>query len=103
MPQDGTNKTASRRDIGLDLGTANTLVYARGTESSSMSRTGRADPMPPLTSSAVRSPMSRECSLRTSCARLHGDHGRYGPRPTSPSGGRPRTVKASVSSSGRSG
>ncbi|MFE4259608.1 rod shape-determining protein [Streptomyces sp. NPDC056883] len=30
MPQASTNKTASSRDIGIDLGTANTLVYARG-------------------------------------------------------------------------
>ncbi|WP_405921397.1 rod shape-determining protein [Streptomyces sp. NBC_00122] len=30
MPQASTNKTASSRDIGMDLGTANTLVYARG-------------------------------------------------------------------------
>lgn len=30
MPQDSTNKTATSRDIGIDLGTANTLVYARG-------------------------------------------------------------------------
>ncbi|QES50175.1 rod shape-determining protein [Streptomyces venezuelae] len=30
MPQARTNKTASSRDIGIDLGTANTLVYARG-------------------------------------------------------------------------
>ncbi|WP_327252742.1 rod shape-determining protein [Streptomyces sp. NBC_01244] len=35
MPQartekSGPNKTASSRDIGIDLGTANTLVYARG-------------------------------------------------------------------------
>lgn len=30
MPQASSNKTASSRDIGIDLGTANTLVYARG-------------------------------------------------------------------------
>ncbi|MDH6539313.1 rod shape-determining protein [Streptomyces lavendulae] len=30
MPQASANKTASSRDIGMDLGTANTLVYARG-------------------------------------------------------------------------
>ncbi|MFE9632949.1 rod shape-determining protein [Streptomyces sp. NPDC006463] len=30
MPQASTNTTASSRDIGMDLGTANTLVYARG-------------------------------------------------------------------------
>lgn len=30
MPQASMNKTASSRDIGIDLGTANTLVYARG-------------------------------------------------------------------------
>ncbi|MFD6885997.1 rod shape-determining protein [Streptomyces sp. NPDC059957] len=30
MPQASINKTASSRDIGIDLGTANTLVYARG-------------------------------------------------------------------------
>ncbi|MFD3870777.1 rod shape-determining protein [Streptomyces sp. NPDC058623] len=30
MPQASTKKTASSRDIGIDLGTANTLVYARG-------------------------------------------------------------------------
>ncbi|MER7826859.1 rod shape-determining protein [Streptomyces sp. NPDC054945] len=30
MPQASSNKTASSRDIGMDLGTANTLVYARG-------------------------------------------------------------------------
>ncbi|MGW7099061.1 rod shape-determining protein [Streptomyces sp. NPDC054838] len=30
MPQASTDKTASSRDIGIDLGTANTLVYARG-------------------------------------------------------------------------
>ncbi|MFH7594996.1 rod shape-determining protein [Streptomyces racemochromogenes] len=30
MPQASTDKTASIRDIGMDLGTANTLVYARG-------------------------------------------------------------------------
>ncbi|MCB5164368.1 rod shape-determining protein [Streptomyces bambusae] len=30
MPQVSSNKTASSRDIGIDLGTANTLVYARG-------------------------------------------------------------------------
>ncbi|MEU6864907.1 rod shape-determining protein [Streptomyces sp. NPDC046876] len=30
MPQASTDKTATSRDIGMDLGTANTLVYARG-------------------------------------------------------------------------
>ncbi|MFI5616652.1 rod shape-determining protein [Streptomyces sp. NPDC051567] len=30
MPQASTKPTASSRDIGMDLGTANTLVYARG-------------------------------------------------------------------------
>ncbi|WP_327168094.1 rod shape-determining protein [Streptomyces subrutilus] len=30
MPQASKKKTASSRDIGMDLGTANTLVYARG-------------------------------------------------------------------------
>ncbi len=30
MPQASINKAASSRDIGIDLGTANTLVYARG-------------------------------------------------------------------------
>ncbi|MET9698562.1 rod shape-determining protein [Streptomyces sp. NPDC006529] len=30
MPQASSNKTGSSRDIGMDLGTANTLVYARG-------------------------------------------------------------------------
>ncbi|MFE3555122.1 rod shape-determining protein [Streptomyces sp. NPDC059193] len=30
MPQASSSKTASSRDIGIDLGTANTLVYARG-------------------------------------------------------------------------
>ncbi|MFG2979957.1 rod shape-determining protein [Streptomyces sp. NPDC048258] len=30
MPQASINTTASSRDIGVDLGTANTLVYARG-------------------------------------------------------------------------
>ncbi|MFF5444658.1 rod shape-determining protein [Streptomyces sp. NPDC012888] len=30
MPQTSSSTTASSRDIGMDLGTANTLVYARG-------------------------------------------------------------------------
>ncbi|MEU9420833.1 hypothetical protein [Streptomyces sp. NPDC051000] len=30
MPQAGSNKTNSSRDMGIDLGAANTLVEARG-------------------------------------------------------------------------